>query len=298
MGKKAWKRKILAGILCASLVFQSVSVTSFAEESTQEIQTEEAADNTASESDETEASQQQETEQEPETVAETETQEKQTESTPETSSASEESTVASEGSTEAAADETTEAETETETATTEEAAEESTVAELEADGEERKFEDVQIEFSGFKAYVKLAKLKQDASDQNCSFYLVQYKGDQKINESYVTEYTSDGYYVCNGVDVNLFAGVDKVVLEARISDISYDSSTIISDPIVRTNQVTDLNFDAKDVTTGSGSLKLNLSYTGDMKIRENSYQSCTVYLYYGTDTNDKNWNSESRSVTL
>lgn len=206
--------------------------------------------------------------------------------------------MASEGSTEAAADETTEAETETETATTEEAAEESTVAELEADGEERKFEDVQIEFSGFKAYVKLAKLKQDASDQNCSFYLVQYKGDQKINESYVTEYTSDGYYVCNGVDVNLFAGVDKVVLEARISDISYDSSTIISDPIVRTNQVTDLNFDAKDVTTGSGSLKLNLSYTGDMKIRENSYQSCTVYLYYGTDTNDKNWNSESRSVTF
>ena len=309
MGKKAWKRKILAGILCASLVFQSVSVTSFAEESTQGIQTEEAVDDTATATEEAEASEQQETEQKEteqqeteqketeqketeqasDAASETGAQEKQTESASEMSSAAEDSTEESGEQTETATDETTVAETET--------IEETTAQDVMAGEETRQFENVKIAFYGFKVYVESAKIKKEDNDNNCNFYLIQYKGDQKIGSSYISVDEENGYYVCGSYGTELYAGVDRVILQARIYDSSSTSVNIDSDPIARTNEVTDLRFDAKDVTTGSGSLKLNLSYTGDMKIRQNYSQYCNVYLYYGTDTDEENWQSEFASVS-
>lgn len=254
MMRRTLKCKLLAGILCASMVLQSVSVSAFAEEVVSEVQ-EESLDDSVTESEGTET---------------------------ENVSVSEESAMVSEDSIETPAEQPAEEAWE---ATKDENTEEDAIV----GEEERQFEDVDIAFYGFRALVRSAKLKCLDDDQNYDFYLKEYKGDELIGTyNFGLVDTENGHYTISNDYAYLGEGVDNVVLEAKIEKDGI-SKVFSTTPITRANQVTDLKFSVNDLSTGAGSLELNLSYSGDLKLKSDDNLYTEVILYYGTDADESTW---------
>jgi Leucine-rich repeat (LRR) protein len=301
--KRKIMQRLLATVMCASMIFQNVSYDVYASEvsvssvQSEETVTESDTDNSgdamavdADNSVETSASDE-------EITSSTETSYEAEDKTA-TSNASNDEAVTEAEATETKATETETTETETTETETETETTEIETIELDKKASDGELTGVTVEnmsfsFSGFEAKLSDDTTVTIANPDDyrwVSFYLVQYKDDEELYERWCSFNGDNGVYKNSSTSFVLSKDTTHVALRVEASDKFGEVLEFTSDKIARTNKAEDVKFTISDVSTSISRLDATINYTGDMKFSDdisNAYFDVT--LYYGTSDDQNEW---------
>lgn len=257
-----WKHRLLSGMLCACMVFQSLTLNVYAGEvnameSVVEIQETEAA-----------------TEAEAETVAEAEaeTVEEVTNETEEvtTGTGSMEGTVMGEPAAELLS-------TTVSTGT---------------------FSNVNIEFGGYNAYVTSGTFTYNGTDTGAqtTIYMKGYDAEDVLRTNivmYSFSGTEANTYDLTNYSMTLHPEVTKVRLEA---EITIDGTAPIVTEYFIPDAAPNFTMSAEVTDVGASFLELYISYSGDMDLSEDKYQYVDATFSYGTSEDESTWRTHNSGV--
>lgn len=162
------------------------------------------------------------------------------------------------------------------------------------------FENISIAPRGYSVEIKGSFTP--STKEYGEIYLVSYdKNDNRLLSNQVTS-------IWNGekVEFTYYSGTVAndaayVRLEAKINDTSLGAEPVYSDKIAYSATRPSVNLALKGLQTGAGTLKMTVSYDGELGLREDEYDSLyyRTELVYGTSEDETTWtNKTSASIYL
>jgi hypothetical protein len=290
--KKKVMQRVLSAILCAAMVFQSVSYEAMASEISEtayEVQSEEPEEpysETAESQNET-----------------TDNEASDDEGTSQTEDSSNEASIESssdnETETSTVDEEETENTTETETDFTEIETETDAIAVQDDTEDVVTFAPV-ISFTGFEANIEEGTTITVANPEdynNIYIYFIQYNNkNEEISRDGIYWYfdKNNGVYTVNEYSwctESLSSNTTQVGFMVETTDSNSNTREHFSKRIARTNKSENVKFTISDVNVGISRVDAVIDYTGDMNFdSNNAYTYFETRLYYKTDA-DSDWNT-------